>query len=229
VPHAISDHYKDSRDLPREETEMDWLGRSQGGAVVLRALKERPEGVGNLALIAPACLDRVPGNMACERELNRQFYRRFALNGIRQFKQTGLDPVNWWSIATIGRQLAYDVKTKRFVPKVGLAMTTSLNEVVLRHVASGHKVVHLVGERDNVFRYADIIAAYRAYEQDDDKWPNILTVRGNSHVASASRKGIAEIALAFEHIGRLPAESVPPGPRPIPPPTEAGFGQQATD
>lgn len=221
VPHAVGDYLKDQHGLAHNGP-IHAVARSQGGGVIGRALQERPEGIGDLAFIAPVCLDR---ERDCDtREWQRivQFSGRFAVNGAKQFIEAPLDPVNWLSIAPISAQLLYDAGTRRFVPKVGLAMVTSLNETVLQHVRNGHKVVHLVGANDGVFRHADVRAAYASYEPDASLWPDIILVPGTSHVASASKKGIAELGLALEHLGLINPEAVPEGAEEIPPPAASG-------
>jgi hypothetical protein len=216
VPHVVGDHYKEKLGLP-VETPLTAIGKSQGGGVLARSLQERQEGLGSLGFIGPACMNLERSCSMSEKQRRWQFYRRFGLNALLQ---SPADPVNLISVATIGRQLVYDTFTRRFVPKVGLALMTSLNQAVLDHVERGNQVVYVVGAKDRVFRNADVKAAFRSYEPDEQRWPQIVEIPGTSHVASASRKGIAELGITLKHLGLIEPAQVPEGTREISPPEE---------
>jgi hypothetical protein len=216
VPHVAGDHYKEKLGLS-VETPMTAIGKSQGGGVLARSLQERQDGLGSLGFIGPACMNLERSCSMRERQRRWQFYRRFGLNALLQ---SPADPVNLLSVATIGRQLVYDTFTRRFVPKVGLALMTSSNQAVLDHVERGNQVVYVVGAKDRVFRNADVKAAFRSYEADEQRWPQIVEIPGTSHVASASRKGIAELGIALKHLGLIEPAEVPEGTREISPSEE---------
>ncbi|MDP8899644.1 MAG: hypothetical protein M3N33_00530, partial [Actinomycetota bacterium] len=216
VPHVAGDYYKEKLGLS-VETPMTAIGKSQGGGVLARSLQERQEGLGSLGFIGPACMNLEISCSMSERQRRWQFYRRFGLNALLQ---SPADPVNLLSVATIGRQLVSDTLTRRFVPKVGLALMTSLNQAVLDHVKRGNQVVYVVGAKDRVFRNAAVKAAFRSYEPDEQCWPQIVEIPGTSHVASASRKGIAELGITLKHLGLIEPAEVPEGTREISPPED---------
>jgi hypothetical protein len=214
IPHLVADTIR-RQSGAHTDKKLAVLARSQGGGIIGRAVRDRSEGIGNMALIAPVCYDRQESDERSDLQRIAQFSGRFLLNGLRQFVEAPNDAVNWKSIFPIGRQVAYDMLTGRYVPKVAVAMNTILNKTILEHVAAGHKVVHLIGGCDRVFRYGDVRASYAQFESNVEKWPNILSVKGNSHVASPSKRGMAEFALALNHLGIVGDEYLPADPHPV--------------
>jgi len=217
VPHVAGDHYKQELGLSID-TPMTAVGKSQGGGVLARSLQARHEGLGSLGFVGSACMNLETRCLMSERQRRRQFYRRFGLNALLQ---SPADPVNLFSVPTIGRQLVSDILSRRFVPKVGLAVMSCLNQAVLDHVNRDHQVVLIVGVKDRVFRNEDVKAAFRFLEPDERRWPQIVEIPGTSHVASASRKGIAELGITLKHLGLIEPAQVPEGTREISPPEEA--------
>ena len=212
VPRLVADHYREQQALAHG---LPVIAESQGAGVLLRSVEDQPDSFADIGLDAPVCVHLEKGCALSEEQRRRQFYHRFFANAL---KQPLSDPVNLASVYTIGSQLLFDISTGRFPKKVGLAMTRHFNETVQHHLARGHKVVIVSGTDDRVFPATEIEAAFKSFQPPGTPLPDYVTVPGTSHVASASKKGIAVLGTTLKHLGLINPKAAPAGTQEIPPP-----------
>jgi pimeloyl-ACP methyl ester carboxylesterase len=195
LPHAVGDQLRNQYEAPAALLEI--IGHSQGGGIWGMVRRERPEGLGNAVLWAPVGYN-LPETIAdtAERERVKNFVSRFGTNAL---KQNPLDLAGDRAGLEVAAQLVFDIRTHRFVPKVGMAVMLALQREAIKHVNDGRRVGILLGRSDRVFRAKEIIEATMACRQPDDCLPDFIPVDG-SHATMSSRVGLRQLQLAAAYL-----------------------------
>ncbi len=197
MPHAIGDMLKERANLP-PESPIKTINHSQGGGAWALARRHRSEGFGDTVLWGPVGFNTPETHRAAENRRIADFVGRFILNAL---KQNPLDPAVLPAGLEVSGQAVYDIRTGRFVPKVGLAVMLALQREAIGHVNQGHRVGILTGKRDGIFKDEEIAGALQANAVRGDLLPDILEAPG-SHPNMNTRAGMKQLRVATGYLNR---------------------------
>lgn len=195
VTHAVADNLKEMAGLKPEDT-IEAIGHSGGGGVWAWARQYRAEGLGDAVLWAPIGFSHAEDIELSEKARIMHFLKRYAPNA---FKQNLGDPATYPATFEIGSQIVFDLLTRRFLKKVGFAVTNAVQRQAVEHVNSGFRLAILSTDDDGVFPEAETQQSVMACRKPGDNLPDFIMAPG-AHVPMSSKVGLSQLAVATDYL-----------------------------
>jgi len=196
IPHVIGDHLKDKAGLPHDAP-IRTIGHSQGGGGWGLARRERPEGLGDTALIAPVAFNLSETLNQSENVRLARFLGRYFINAMRQ---PAWQPEVFKASREVLEQFIYDLQTHRFKAKVGFAVMLALQRQAVEHANQGHKVAIICGSSDVIFPADEIEIALTAVLQPNEVSPEIIRISRTTHTPMNGRRGKRQVKAAVDFL-----------------------------